>query len=209
VYGHFLEEGSTWGRLHDGRPRPSGPCCDARTATHEAGHAVICADEGIKVQYVTGLAGAGWHGEGRLGFCQYDYNLPARLRADPGAWAEKVALATLGGPEAERIFWERRGEALPEDVRWGWADDRNRARDLIRQAREGPGEAGRDPAAQWARLQAPDITAEYERLSGLVRARLLQRQVWEVVQGVADQIRAEGAIDGRAVTAAVAQLRAG
>ena len=72
-----------------------------RRVVHEAGHAVVCFDVGIGVEYVT-LAS----GQGRMGYCQYEYGLNAALKAD-----------FLGVGREVRSGHARRhgsGEALPQ-----------------------------------------------------------------------------------------------
>jgi hypothetical protein len=82
VPGFFLADGKTWARRDEGQPA-QGDWCDARRAIHEAGHAVICADEGIKVEYMTCLPFSGWNGTLYHGWCQFDYRLHELVKADP------------------------------------------------------------------------------------------------------------------------------
>jgi hypothetical protein len=173
----FLDEGCTWRRLDEGLPDRRRNWYEERTAVHEAGHAVIGVDQGIKVEYVTGAV-AFW--------CQFDYRLRERLRADWATWGEKNMKAILGGPDAERIFWEWRGQQLPEDTNHGWSADLGRAKE-VRMARDGP--------------DTDQLGAQTElvRLQGVDRERLQQPAIWAAVERVAERLRAEGAIDGTTV----------
>jgi hypothetical protein len=181
--GDWLAEGCTWRRL-DGGPHPGGDYCDERIAVHE----VTCVDQGIKVEYVTGVTF----------FCQYDYRLRDRLKADRATWGEKVIRASLGGPEAERIFWERHGQLPPDDTQRGWSNDFSEARWQII-ASDASDLAELDHDSFMERLHAPVVHSELLRLQGVVRQRLLQPAIWAAVERVAERLRAEGAIDGSTV----------
>jgi hypothetical protein len=166
VHGDWLAEGCTWRRL-DGGPHPDGNYCNERIAIHEAGHAVTCVDQGIKVEYVTGVPF----------FCQYDYRLRDRLKADRATWGEKLIRASLGGPEAERIFWEWLGQLPADDTQRGWSDDFSEARWQI-MASDGSDLAQLDHDSFMERLHSPAVQSELVRLQDVVRQRLLQPAIW-------------------------------
>jgi hypothetical protein len=72
-FGDYLASGQTWGRREGAFPLAGGANEEEKMrAYHEAGHAVVCIDEGIKVEFVTIIPSKGRHDEVRLGFCQYD-----------------------------------------------------------------------------------------------------------------------------------------
>jgi hypothetical protein len=199
IHGTFLAPGQTWAR----RSPPLGPYCDERKAIHEAGHAVICADEDIRVEYVTVVAHPGPLGKTFHGRCRYDYRLSELLKADRGTWGLKLIRANLGGPEAERIYWERAGFSVPAEARQGWADDHYGAKEQIIIAGWPDWEKVATPEAM-ARLTAPDVLAELERCQRAVRERIMQPRMWAAVKNVADKLQSEGAIDGREATQIVA-----
>jgi hypothetical protein len=191
VHGTFLDAGQTWGR----REEPSPLRGDAREqvkvrAFHEAGHAVGCVDEGVKVEYVTIFSGTGWGGESFLGYCQYDYHLTDALRQRCPTWAERVARADLSGPVADCLFRERKGLDVPEDVRYAWGNDFGKARSRL-------ANKGVDP------------DQELDRLLRAVTARFQEAWVWDAVSRVAERLCDEGAIPGQVVEELVRQATAG
>ena len=191
-YGTYLEEGQTW------RP-PAAPCpdgyCDRQKAIHEAGHAVICADEGIRVEYVTVLPSSGTDGEQLLGQCRYDYRLGQQLKADPQTWGPRAVKANLGGQEAECIYLERSGGEVTEQTRARWRNDSSAMRKQVAAS------FGWDvDKFEPAQLKAPCVLNEIERLRELVATRLSDPAIWRVVEAVANLLVRLGAIEGRVVS---------
>jgi hypothetical protein len=187
----FLAPDQTWRSTGSG----GGPH-EQRVAVHEAGHAVICIDERARAEFVTVvptlLPGSALFGKRmRIGYCCYDYRLPQWLSADPATWGTRIAKMDLGGPEADDIYFERRGAVPPQETRDGWRNDlinieKHVAESLglnIRQLNEND----------------PRILSEIGRLQGEVETRLRDPAVWAVVEAVANRLVEEGAIDGRVV----------
>jgi hypothetical protein len=204
VHCNLLEPGQTWARRDGGLLPQTGSYCDERKAIHEAGHAVICADEGIKIEYVTVIAHDGPLGMTFHGRCRYDYRLTELLEAHRAQWGVKLVRANLGGPEAERIFWERKGSAVPDDYQQGWALDLSGAKDEIITAASGSRLIDMDFEDVKVWYKAPQVLEELERQRIVVRERLLQPHVWEAVRQVAIKLMAEGAVDGQVATRIIA-----
>jgi hypothetical protein len=196
-YGSFLDPGQTWARRDE--PAPLQGIARAQgmlRAFHEAGHAVACIDEGIKVEYVTIVGHTGWNDEPRLGYCQYDYRLPAALKQDCSAWAEKAAKADLGGPVADYLYRSQNGVEAPEEVRYAWRNDRDKARRYLagKAAKEG---------------QEVDLDRELDRLFDATAARFQEPWIWDAVSRIANRLCDEGAICGHVANELVEQAKAG
>lgn len=178
--GHWLGAGQDWssrgvkGQL-DANRRP----VMMRRAVHEAGHAIICLDEGIKIEFVTIAVG-----QGRLGYCQYDYGLKHALKADLRAWGWKVARATLGGMEAEKLHLEQIGSVAEPEHPWAWSQDLSDVQGWLEDLLE----------LQVAGV--PDAEGELARLQSSVRARLQLPELWSAVQEIANRLLVELAISG-------------
>jgi hypothetical protein len=124
------------------------------------------------------------NGEQLLGFCQYDYRLPAALEHDPSAWAEKAAKADLGGPLADYVFRERNGLEIPEEVRSAWRNDRSNAcRHLAKKAATDG--------------EVVDLDRELDSLFDVVKQRFQEYWAWVALSGIADRLCDEGAISGQ------------
>jgi hypothetical protein len=195
-YGTFLGPGQTWARREEPAPlrgiaREQGML----RAYHEAGHAVACTDERIKVEYVTILPHRGWDDERLLGYCQYDYRLPEALKHDCPAWAEKAAKADLGGPLADYLYRSRKGLEVPEGVRYAWRNDRGKARRHLadKAAKEG---------------KKIDLDRELDRLFDAVAERFQEPWAWAAISRVADRLCDEGAVSGQVVKEIVEQAKA-
>lgn len=184
AYGTFLKPGQHWNRRDEptplqGRARDEG----ILRAYHEAGHSVICIDEGLKVEYITIVPHLGWNDERRLGYCQYDYRLQQALKADGETWTERAAKAELGGPLADYMFRNRSGMNVPDGIRYAWRNDRRNA--------------SRHVAEQVAREnKAVDLERDIDRLFEVVSARLHVPYVWAAVAMIAERLCDEGAISG-------------
>jgi hypothetical protein len=196
-YGSFLAPGQSWASEGKCRPLQGGERVRmAARAYHEAGHAVACIDEGIKVEYVTIVPQMLWNDLPVLGYCQYDYRLPVALEQDCSAWAEKVAMADLGGPMADSLFRQRNELDTSEEVRFAWRQDICTARQHIEnKARK----EGREVDAQ----------QEVDRLMDAVVTRFLEPWAWGAISRVADRLLDEGAICGAAVKEMVEQAKQG
>jgi hypothetical protein len=196
-YGTFLGSDQTWARREEPGPlRGIARDQGMLRAYHEAGHAVACIDEGIKVEYVTIISHVGWNGERLLGYCQYDYRIPEALEHDCSAWAEKVAKADLGGPLADYLYRSLEGLEVPEEVRHAWRHDRSKARRHLaeRAAKEG---------------KEVDLDQELDRLFDAVGARFQEPWAWVAVSRIANRLCDEGAISGQTVKEVVEQAKAG
>jgi hypothetical protein len=196
-HGTFLDTGQTWARRDEPAPLRGIARDEAMPrAYHEAGHAVACVAEGIKVEYVTILPHMGWGGERLLGYCQYDYRLPEALKHDCPAWAEKAAKADLGGPVADHLYRSLKGVEVPEDVRYAWQSDRGEARRHLadKAAKEG---------------KEIDLDRELDRLFDAVAARFQEPWAWVAISRVADRLCDEGAVSGQVVQELVEQAKAG
>jgi hypothetical protein len=195
-HGTFLNPGQTWARRDEPAPlRGTARDQGMLRAYHEAGHAVACVAEGIKVEYVTILPHRGWNGERLLGYCQYDYRLPAALERDGSVWAERVATADLGGPLADYLYHSLNGVVVPEKVRHAWRSDRGKAR---RQLADQAAKEGKEI----------DLDRELERLFDAVAARFREPWAWTAVSRLADRLCDEGAVGGHVVEELVEVMRA-
>jgi hypothetical protein len=196
-YGTFLGPDQTWARRDPPAPlRGIARDQGMLRAYHEAGHAVACTDEGIKVEYVTILPHRGWNGERLLGYCQYDYRLPEALEQECPAWAEKAAKADLGGPLADYLYRSRNGMDMPEEVRYAWRYDRSKAR--------------RDLAKKAAKeSKKVHLDRELDRLWDAVATRFQEPWAWAAISRVADRLCDEGAICGQVVKEVVEQAKDG
>jgi hypothetical protein len=177
-YGVFLDPGQTWGRRDPPMPIQGTARAQAMLrAFHEAGHAVACIDEGIKVEYITIVSHAGMSGEPRLGFCQYDYRVDTRLRA------ESVAKAQLAGPYADYMYRERNGIEIGDEIRNAWRYDRSKARRIIEEK---------------ARQEGGTVNSEQvvDGLFDIVAVRFKEPWVWIALSEIADRLCTEGAISG-------------
>ncbi len=195
-YGTFLDPGHDWARREEPAPL-TGAARDQGMlrAYHEAGHAVACIDEGIKVEYVTIIPQVGWNGEQFLGLCQYDYRLPEALEHDSSVWAEKTAKADMGGPLADYLFRERNKVAVPEEVRYAWRNDRSKARRHLanKAAKEG---------------KEVDLEQQLDDLFALLAARFQEPWAWAAICEIADRLCNEGAVSGQVVKELVEQAKA-
>jgi hypothetical protein len=208
VTGGFLAAGRKWARAEGHPPSGRGGYCDDWKAVHEAGHAVICADEGIKVEYAT-VVPSHVPGQGKtLGFCRYDYHLPAKLKADPAVWVERFARAMVGGPEAEGYLLERCRASPSRDTLWAWDNDFYQVKMRLL-AMDGVNIDDLDYDEAIARLKSPDLVARLDKLRGAVGERLRQSQIWEKVNQIAALLKSEGAIDGERVTRLVQHRTSG
>jgi hypothetical protein len=190
----YLAPGETWARWGAALV-PGRVYGDRRKAIHEAGHAVVCADEGIRVEYVTVVSFIHWSGTTFFGWCQHDYRLRERIRTDPATWRMRAARFALGGPEAERIHFELAGEPLPDDTRDQWSGDELAVKKAVAAS------FGLDlKALSWpelkSELNSAQILDEVESLRDDVRDRLLDPKVWGAVESVAARLLSEGAIPG-------------
>jgi hypothetical protein len=195
-YGTFLDPGQTWARRDEPTPlqgvaREQGML----RAYHEAGHAVACAVEGIKVEYVTIVPHLGWNGERLLGYCQYDYGLSESLEHDCSAWAEKAAKADLGGPLADYLCRGLKRLDVPTEIRYAWQHDRSKAR---RRLANKPAKEGKEV----------DLDRELDRLFDSVAARFRERWAWAAISRIAEKLCDEGAISGQVVEEVFQQAKA-
>jgi hypothetical protein len=185
-YGNFLDPDQTWGvrdRLTPlrGIERAEGML----RAVHEAGHAVACILEGIRVEFITIVPSRGWNGERRLGFCQYDYRLPEALRNDCLNLAEKTATADIGGPWADYIYREQNGLPKPEAIRYAWEHDYNEAEKRLTEKAMRAG-------------KKVDLDQEIDRLNDSLRQRFQKPWIWGAITQIATKLCDEGAISGQA-----------
>jgi hypothetical protein len=187
--GKFLEKGASWARHPQA---PVGNYSQEWKAFHEAGHAVMCVREGIKVEFVTAVPSPSWGGEPTLGYCQYDYRLSQARAADPPKWAEKVAKAHLGGLVAETLYWERAGQKVPASSEQGWGNDLYLAKKEVI-SREGVDLDKVDLATGSKLFRSAEVGAELDRLREAVGQDLLDPPTWEAVCRVAARLGAEGA----------------
>jgi hypothetical protein len=195
VFGDFLEPSQIWSRRENPVPLRGVDLEEARLrAFHEAGHAVVCVDEAINVEFVTIIPSTGWNGQRQLGFCQYDYRLPEALKNDRLDLAEKTARTDMGGPWADHIFRQRNGLPTPEAVRYAWEHDRREARKRIA-----------DKAFRLGKKINLDL--ELDRLSDMAGARLQEAWAWSAVTGIANQLCQEGAISGQVAKEIVEQAK--
>jgi hypothetical protein len=195
-YGTFLAPGQAWARRDEPSPLRGSAREQAEVrAFHEAGHAVVCIDQGIKVEYVTIIPHRWWNGGLLLGYCQYDYCLPTALEQDCSAWAETAAKADLGGPLADYMFRERKGLDIPDEVRFAWQNDRSKAgRQLADRARkEGRG---------------VDLNQELNSLVDAVRRRLEEPWAWDAISRIANRLCDEEAICGQVAKELIEQAMA-
>jgi hypothetical protein len=173
IDGFFLEPGQGWA-VRD-RFQPSfgeARQQDMLRAVHEAGHAVACIDQGIRVEFLTIVRGSGINRE-RLAYCQYDYHLILRDPMDDSTSA-KVAVADLAGPIADRLYREANGFPTPTDITHAWEFDRANAK---------------------YRFAEPDAD-KFEGLDELVQGWIQEPHVWSAVLRIAEKLCDEGAISG-------------
>jgi hypothetical protein len=180
IYGPWLDEGKDWFS-----PGVIGPLSEyfrrktERRAFHEAGHAGICFDLGIAVEYIAVPLGD------RKGRCQYDYRLNVFLKTDFPYRAEKFVRVMLGGMEAEKLYLERAGIAVEQEHPRAWSDDFELVRECL------------NDMIERGLTDSSNIDAEILRFQSRVRERLQESSVWGGIEAIAAKLVAESAISGK------------
>jgi hypothetical protein len=178
--GRFLNEGQDWlSRGVSGQFNENQRLVMMRRAVHESGHAVICLEEGIAVEYIT-IAPK----QGQLGYCQYEYGLTDKLKANISAWGEKFVRITLGGMEAEKLFLDKVGSSSEPEHPMAWSKDQWVSRECINEM------------IGLGLTYTVDVDIELSRLQSSVRERLQLSEVWSIVETIAERLLEELAISG-------------
>lgn len=148
-----------------------------RRAIHEAGHAAVCFEVGIGVNYVVVRDDGG-------GYCKHEDAMNARLEYEFPAWGERFLLTILGGMAAEERFAAEHGLPPGPEHLIAWSEDQR----LFQK--------GMACMVMHGLVRPGDEPAEFRRLREVVQVMVAGDGVWAGINAIADELLLHERITG-------------